>query len=226
MVAISFSVFRSKLEDGTKAQTGRLWKPQITGHNKKDYSVDEWQALALKMSTKPKKEHLIKNRINEGDKIQVYWKQRQKKVFKLVRCCLACRKKYSFTKSPLRLYPETHVPPCELCGMGPASQYGVQISGSEKLMDAIVTETFLVKMWADKITTLDDVPYSPGETECIAQCDGFEDDVQFNSIPVNDTMAVGYKPQTAAEKFFMWFDKAHDLSTPKIIKFIRWRRLI
>ena len=96
---------------------------------------------------------------------------------------------------------------------------------SEKLFDAVCTETFLIEIGKDnagyymfeKHLSGDDLPAGKQFIERLAKRDGFDDDIKIN---------MNFKTwgKTAAEKMFEWFDKHYDLSEPKIFQVIRWLR--
>jgi len=210
MTAISFSVFKSKLLDGSKTQTIREWKPNT--------NIRLVKALGKSAKRNLEMEFIKEcSRIWVGTPLQIYWKQRSKKVYQCVIC--GEQRGHSFKKG------QSEKMHCRGCGNYDSHS---QIDGSEKLFDAVCKHTHLIKIWKDEngFHMGDEFgEYKIGWINCLAKRDGFEDQLAYKEIEITATDLIKETEiniPTAAENMFAWFDKKYDLTEPKVFQVIRW----
>ena len=128
--------------------------------------------------------------IKAGDRLSIYWKQRVPKKFECYKCL-------SVSKG----HDGTMCPNCKKYNL-------IQIDGSEKLFDAVCTDTFLMDF---SQITLKSKGYfimgkdglKIGNLDKLAKLDGFKN----------------------YEEMIKWFSENYDLSKPKNFTVIRWERV-
>jgi len=176
-----------------------------------------------------------KNPIKVGGKLQIYWKQRQRKIYH--HHCPSCGSFEGGWVEEKVAVCEKCCSPCLICCDGSIDDHH-QVDGSEKLFDAVCTNTWLIEMqynphkeggylikWGSLYFT-----EKSKEIEDLAKSDGFES--EWNGDYYEETNKPNLKmvqagiscKKTAAQKMFEWFDEHYYLSEPKVFQVIRWEK--